>query len=237
MGSLSTNGMQPEPQEANYPAGSIALPLPSQSTPQSALEYQPAASSQPPPFENAPIADLGGIRTLGVGTAFGGGMVISAENPASQMSFLSFAYLLPSLEMQFFTHRGHSIDISAPIVNTLLQLSLSHGQVLVGSIDLFYNFNVGSGRVRFLVGPGVGLAEGYSFRDGFIRNGYLALRFPAEFGVEFLTRRRGFGFKLLARPWAHIGTASDGSMPGPAFGGGVIGALGLSFYKTGPMPD
>lgn len=219
-GSLPSNGVQPEPQETssgNSPPS--APPTPSPNVPRLA----PARQSEPP-LDTPESTSFSGIRNWGIGTAFGAGF------SAGPRSTPSLALGLPSLEVQSFTRRGHSIDISLPIFNMLYVLGLSGGKVVVLGVDFFYNFNLGSGRVRFLVGPGLGLAAGIVGDVG-----VFALRIPAEVGVEFLTKKRGFGFKILARPWAEVGYA--GNIAGAVFGGGLMGALGLSWYKTGPWTD
>lgn len=197
----------PNPESRPTQPGEVSAPAPSQ-----APDQEVPSGALPPRIEE---------RKWGLGTAVGGGFAFAQVNGTSA---LSPAFLLPSFEMGFFRSNGHSIDLSIPIVNTLFVAQLSGFRTFVFSIDAFYNFNLGPGRVRFLIGPGLGLAFGVS------SGAFFGLRLPAEVGVEFMTRARGFGFKILARPWLQIETATGAS--GAFFGGGLMAALGFSFYKT-----
>jgi hypothetical protein len=130
---------------------------------------------------------------------------------------------LPSLEMQFFTRRGHSIDVSVPITNTIVIAAVA--RIFFWSTDVFYNFNLGRGRVRGLLGPGLGagLAVGSGGSAGY-------LRVPILGGVEILSPRARFGFKVQARPFFNLAFGSSATSVIVAPGGGVIGELAFSFY-------
>jgi hypothetical protein len=121
-----------------------------------------------------------------------------------------------TLELQFFTSREYSIDVSTPIASIIWESIETHGFVF--STDAFFAFNLGSGTARFVAGPGVGFSVFHSTAGG--------VRIPAELGLEVTNRR--LGFKILARPWAEF---DFGSVPSPV-GGGVLTALVLSWYAS-----
>ena len=166
-------------------------------------------------------------RSFGVGTAFGAGYAsyTAVSSTGSTDSRASFALLLPTLELQFFTRRGHSIDISVPISNLAIVSAVTEGFFFMS--DVFYNFNVGRGRAQLLLGPGLGVGLG-SVSGAFA----MSFRVPATVGVEFLTRARGFGFKIMLRPYVEFAVAGGGGASASAVGGGALFALGLSWYGT-----
>ncbi|MEZ4313507.1 MAG: hypothetical protein R3F14_36250 [Polyangiaceae bacterium] len=147
-------------------------------------------------------------RAIGVGTALGGGFGSAGQG-------ISGAFLLPTAELQFFMPAEYSIDVSVPVLNMALVSALTGGVLLGG--DMFFNVNAGDGRVRFVGGPGIGFA----FAE--INNrSVAAVKIPAQIGFEALSKRRTFGFKLMARPWVEAG---DGG-----FGGGLLGVVAFSGY-------
>ena len=164
-------------------------------------------------------------RSFGVGTAFGGGYAAATvvSSTGSKASGGSPALLLPTIELQFFTRRGHSIDISVPISNMVIVSAALEGFFFMS--DVFYNFNLGDGRVQFLCGPGLGLSLG-SVSGAFA----MSFRVPATVGVEFLTRARGFGFKIMLRPYMEFAVGEGGGNTASGVGGGALLDLGLSWY-------
>lgn len=165
------------------------------------------------------------LRRYGIGSAIGagyaGGTVLGGQFAAS------LGLLLPSLELRLFNKRGASIDLSIPVSNTIVVGAL--GRVFVWSTDLFYNFNLGPGGVRFLAAPGVGLSV---FAGSGV--GGASLRVPAILGVEFLTRGRGFGFQIRGRPHFEIAYAGRGSSAAMGIGGGFMAELAVVGYATAP---
>lgn len=166
-------------------------------------------------------------RSFGVGTAFGGGYaaVSVVSSTGSTESGGNLALLLPTLELQFFTRRGHSIDISVPISNLLIVSAVTEGFFFMS--DVFYNFNMGNGQAQLLLGPGLGLSMG-SVSGAFA----MSFRVPATIGVEFLTRARGFGFKIMLRPYVEFAVGEGSGSTASAVGGGALLDLGLSWYGT-----
>ena len=171
-------------------------------------------------------------RTWGIGTVFGAGVTggtigTAIADPIQPDTALSSgagpSILLPTLELSFFLRRGHSINISIPVVNSVV-VSAQVGAFYFGS-DFFYNFNIGHGQVRLLLGPGLGynLLIGGGYQMG-------GIRIPGEIGVEFLTRTRRFGFKIMGRPWLEFDFGTNGSTSAGSVGGGIVGLLGFSFY-------
>ena len=166
-------------------------------------------------------------RSFGVGTAFGAGYaaVSVVSSTGSTASGASPALLLPTLELQFFTRRGHSVDISVPISNLLIVSAVTEGFFFMS--DVFYNLNIGDGQAQFLLGPGLGLSMG-SVSGAFA----MSFRVPATIGVEFLTRARGFGFKIMLRPYVEFAVGQGSGSSASGVGGGALLDLGLSWYGT-----
>ncbi len=161
-------------------------------------------------------------RVFGIGTAVGGGFAATTVTSSSRSdSSLGPALLLPTLELQFFTSGGSSIDITMPLTNMILVSNALEGVVVTA--DVFFNFNVGKGSTRLVIGPGVGFSI-----VAVDRGSAGSFRLPAELGFEVLNKKQSFGFKLLARPWFEIASGSRAS----ATGGGLLGALVFSGYAT-----
>lgn len=163
-------------------------------------------------------------RTAGAGVGVGGGCGLASVLGLPSGS-AGGALLLPALELRFFLASGHSIDLSVPIVNSVLA-SVLLGGFTVG-LDGFYNFNAGTEGVRFLVGPGLGasvlVAGGAAI---------FALKVPVVLGVEFLTEGRGFGFSVQARPHFDLALGSFYGGSAVTAGAGVLGVLAFNWYGT-----
>lgn len=213
------------------PAPVVVTPAAPAYAPGYAPGYGPGPGPGPGPGGYYP-GDYYPRRTWGIGTVFGAGVTggtigTAIADPIQPDTVLSSgagpSILLPTLELSFFLRRGHSINISIPVVNSVV-VSAQVGAFYFGS-DFFYNFNIGHGQVRLLLGPGLGynLLIGGGFQMG-------GIRIPGEIGVEFLTRSRRFGFKIMGRPWLEFDFGTNGSMSGGSVGGGVLGLLGFSFY-------
>lgn len=160
-------------------------------------------------------------RTFGFGTAFGGGFSAATSNSGSGSGTVGPALLFPTLELQGFFKKEYSLDITMPITNMIIVSNAVRGFLF--NIDAFFNANVGKGTERLVIGPGLGFAV-LSSSSGSAGT----LRLPAQLGFELLSRKRGFGFKLLARPWAEFAFGTGGT----AVGGGLLGALVFSGYST-----
>lgn len=183
---------------------------------------------------NAPEPPIQQRRAWGLGTALGGGFAgASLVTTAGGSTYLRPALMLPSFEARIFLRSGFSIDISAPILNSVITSAAYRGIAWI--TDVYFNFNVGQGSVRLLAGPGLGFAV--------IAGSVLAasvagasLRVPGVIGLEILTPGRGFGFQILAQPWLEIALAgaatSTASASGSAVGGGAIFLLGFVGYVT-----
>lgn len=183
----------------------------------------------------AALADDAPKRWIGFGGTLGFGVAgLTTVGFSSNESGVVVPYPdITSLEIQAFNRFGHSIDVSVPLVNTIIQSAIIGG--FIWQTDVFYNFNLGPSWVRFVVGPGLGArfgAVGTSFGGA----GLFTLRVPGEVGVELLSPGRGFGFKVLARPWfeANLATAfqSGGAASAAVLGGGALLSLGWSGYLT-----
>ena len=166
-------------------------------------------------------------RRFGLGTAIGSGYAVGAALSSGASLGGNVALEAPSLEMQFFTRRGHSIDISVPVTNTIIVAAVAG--IFAWSTDVFYNFNLGRGRVRGLLGPGLG--AGFAVAGG-VSAGFL--RVPVMGGVEFLSPRARFGFKIRARPFFDLAFGTGPSASVLAVGGGAFGELVFSFYGRRP---
>lgn len=173
------------------------------------------ASAQPLPAPH---------RRYGIGSAIGAGYLGGSATGGSFAG--TVGVLLPTMELRFFNRRGGSVDLSVPISNTLVAGAFA--RIFAWSTDVYYNFNLGPGRVRFLAAPGLGFAvlAGYGA-------GGVSLRVPAILGVEFLSPGRGFGFQIRGRPHFEVGYASSGSSSLTAIGGGFMAELAFIGYATG----
>jgi hypothetical protein len=187
-----------------------------------ALVGAPAAAHADDFMPSEP-ASQGPQRVFGFGTAFGGGVAAATavSGGGSSASFVGPALLLPTLEFQGFFPGEYSLDVTLPVTNMILVSSAMKGFLF--STDVFFNANIGKGTERFVVGPGLGFSV--LALDG---GSATTFRLPAQIGLEILTKKRGFGFKLLARPWLEVASGSRAT----AVGGGVLGALVFSGYST-----
>jgi hypothetical protein len=173
-------------------------------------------------------------RVFGLGSAFGGGVQsvtsVSSTGSTSYGGKITGAVLLPSLELQFFLPKEYSIDLSVPVTNMVLISAISKGYYI--SADLMFNVNAGSGSTRFVAGPGIGFTTAkftiFTNLVGSPRTTVTTVRIPGQIGVEWLSKKRNFGFKLLARPWLDIAPSAATNN----IGGGVLGVLDFMGYVT-----
>lgn len=152
-------------------------------------------------------------RSIGFGTAFGGGFSGSGRS-------VNGAILFPTAELQIFLPKEYSIDVSMPVLNMALSSALLGGFVF--GTDLYFNVNAGKGRVRFVGGPGLGIA--------YAQIGYqdvAVLKIPAQLGFEVLNKKRSFGFKMIARPWLEVPVGGSASAD---TGGGMLAVFAFSGY-------
>jgi hypothetical protein len=195
---------------------------------------EPAAPAPDPQQTPAPQQPVTGVvvaserglhRNFGFGTAFGGGILsASAFGPTGasvgSLDILPAIYL-PTFEAQFFIDHRYSIDWTVPVVNVAI------ASAIIGAFafqtDVFFNFNIGKGNARMILGPGLGfsLVAGDGGAVG-------SIRIPAEIGIEAITNNEVFGFKVMARPWLEIVPISEVSV----VGGGAVLELGFSGYLT-----
>lgn len=184
----------------------------------------PAQPASPPPqVAPAPAQQPGLHRNFGFGTAFGAGVVAAgAFSPTGSISTgVLPAVMLPTFEAQFFIDHKYSIDVSIPVTNIVIASAVLES--FVYATDVFFNFNVGTGNARMVIGPGLGFS--------FIASGSNAIgsiRIPAEIGLEAITNNEAFGFKVLARPWVEFVPTRESSV----VGGGALLLLGFSGYLT-----
>lgn len=183
------------------------------------------------------------LRVWGLGTVIGGGygdvLGISQcksirDGAAPCMTTLLAPapyFLFPTLEVRVFTRNGDSINLSIPVVDSMVK-GFAGG---LGSFaaDVFYNFNFGRGIVRFFVGPGIGfnMTAGIPVDDN-QRISTGSLRLTGLVGVEFVTPDHHFGFQIRMRPWMQGTFGSIGSAPANGFGGGVFGEVVFMGYGT-----
>jgi len=175
-------------------------------------------------------ADEGDPRVFGIGSAFGAGVQAAAVvglGGANAKTGVLPAVDLPTLEFQYFLPRTHgfSIDLSVPLTNVIVVSAVTKSFYF--GADAFFNFNLGRGSFRGVVGPGIGFeAFVASSSAGTVSAG--GIRIPAEVGFEVLSSERHFGFKLLARPFAEFVPAGGVS----AVGGGALLLLDFMGYYT-----
>lgn len=186
-------------------------PDPARATP---AETAPDVDASPPDFLS-PARE----RSFGFGTAFGGGFSGGANGSGP-------ALLLPTAELQIFLPGEFSIDVSVPLLNMALG-SVLIGGTLVGG-DLYFSLSAGEGKTRFVAGAGVGFAYVSAHYDT-----VTAVKVPLQLGFEVLSKRRTFGFKVLARPWLEF--ANDGYAT--QAGGGLLGALVFTGYALSDRPQ
>jgi len=165
-------------------------------------------------------------RIFGAGTALGGGVAaytVAGSTGSTSVSGVSPALLLPSLEIQGFLPDEYSIDVSIPLTNIIIIAAAT--DIFLWNTDFFFNFNFGDDGIRGIVGPGVGFSV--ASLSGSTAGSF---RLPAELGVEFLTAQSGFGFKMMARPYAEFAFAQGSTARG--VGGGVLGVISFTGYVT-----
>jgi len=167
-------------------------------------------------------------RRFGFGLYGGGGVGVfvpvvahPCTGDSCAESFLGGIIDFSTLEFQVFPfrHREFSIDVSSRLTETFLGLSCGY---FTGE-DVFFNFNVGSGTARLLIGPGLGYSVQVCHSAAAAE-----FRIPAEIGIELITNRESFGFKFLMRPLFE--TYRDRQHTIYAGGGGMF-LLGMSGYK------
>lgn len=183
------------------------------------------------------------LRVWGLGTAVGGGYgdvtgiprckSIPAGDAPCMVTLLSPSpyFLYPTLEARVFTRNGDSINLSIPVVETLVKGFV--GGLGSFAADVFYNFNFGRGIVRFFVGPGVGfhMTAGVPVGES-ARISTGSARLTGLLGVEFVTPDHHFGLQIRMRPWMQATFGSIGGEPANGFGGGVFGEVAFMGYGT-----
>jgi hypothetical protein len=155
-------------------------------------------------------------RGVGLGTAFGGGIAAGgayAPGGASGFTYVSPAVELPAVEGLFFIDDHLSIDVSIPIMNTIIVAAL--GNAVAWATNVYLDFSIGDDWVRFIVGPALGFAvvSAPGITVGQINVGALV-------GLELLSSGRGFGFRVMSRPQVQFPLANLG-------GGFVVGGNAL----------
>jgi hypothetical protein len=166
---------------------------------------------------------------FGMGTAIGAGwasaVVTTVSGESETGSGLSLN--LGSLELEFFLPRAGavdmSIDVSLVLTDTII-VSFGIGGFYT-ELAMFYSIYVGQRRVRGVFSLGAGMSI-LAAEDIFA----IAPEVPARIAVEFLTRSRGLGFRLGARPFFTAAYASGFGDEGWGIGGGVIGEFSFSYY-------
>lgn len=160
-------------------------------------------------------------RVFGVGTSFGGGVAGADSFSGSSGTGPLPALLLPTLELSVFLPHEFSLQLVLPVLNMAVTSAVAGGALV--NMDLLFKANVGSGKARFVAGAGFG----FSYLE--VRSDSAAsLRIPGQLGFELLSKKRGFGFGMSARPWAEIATGSSSD----AVGGGLLGVLTFTGYVT-----
>jgi hypothetical protein len=163
-------------------------------------------------------------RSFGVGTAVGFGAGATAIKTGSlEATGVGALLMLPSLELRFFLNDTLSLDISSPVLNTVVIGAAGYG--FGWRSDLHLTFNFGSGTARAMLGPGLGATIVTTGGDVGV-----GLVIPGILGVELLTDGRGFGFQVGARPFLAFNLSGIGSYS--VLAGGVIGVLGFVWYGT-----
>jgi hypothetical protein len=174
-------------------------------------------------------------RSFGVGTAIGGGYVLATADPTSWDVLTAKgtpSLLLPSLELRFFFAGERSLDLSVPVVNSLVIGMADH--LFATSVEAYYNFNfeLGSERTRLLLGGGLGLS--LAVGGGSSGTGAAALRIPVIVGVEFMSLERDFGFQIRAHPWVEFAGGKVASIATNSVGAGVMAEIAILGYGLAP---
>jgi len=233
------DGLAPESPEAEAPESSEPVP------PGSSETADRLAASPPPPtsvavvppgyvLADAPVLDEPELvapplrRVIGLGTALGGGVAVGGAytfgSGATTSGYLGPALEIHSLEAQFFFNDHLSLDISIPLLNTIIiaiaSASASFDQPVPWATNFFLDFSIGDDWVRFIVGPSVGFAA-VAYRGTV----YAQINAGAMVGLELLTRGRAFGFRIMTRPQVQFVLPSGSS----AFGVGGLALLEVGF--------
>jgi hypothetical protein len=145
-------------------------------------------------------------RGFGLGIGFGGGVGVGTLRVNKTLDDTSASpeiILPPTAEFSWYLPGEHAINLYIPLLNNLIGSGLVGG--FVWNTDVMFTFNVGSGDLRFVTGPGVG----FTLLVGTISsNGQHAtaggFRIPGEAAVEYLWANHTWGVKLGARPWIEI---------------------------------
>ena len=173
-------------------------------------------------------------RSYGVGTAIGGGYTLATVEVrgVDVLTTHTPVVLLPSLEVRIFLANERSLDISVPVVNTLVIAMTDH--VAAIGIETFYNMNfeLGSNRTRLLLGPGFGL--NVAAGGGSSGTGAASFRIPVVVGVEFMSLERNFGFQIRAHPWVEAGFGKVASIAPSPLGAGVMAEIAILGYGLSP---
>lgn len=166
------------------------------------------------------------IRRWGFGSRMGAGYMGGGFPGSSASNTITvgvgFKAELPSFDFRYFFENGGSLDISLNITTTII------GAAAIGILYLdpyvAYSFNFGAGTTRAIISLGLRLIlAGNS--DYFI----FGLRVPVNLAVEFLTRRRNFGFQIYARPFFHL---QPSTREDTAVGGGIMGGIAFMGYRA-----
>jgi len=175
-----------------------------------------------------PAPDPAPERRYGIGMTVGGGYGVGMPTGFLAAGFRTVEQgvrapevVLPILEFAAFNRTGSAFEVLVPVTDFSTSLPLNFRTLFY--VDTFYAFNFGKGPARFIVGPGSGFAVGISG---------LALRFPAETGIELLTKSQAFGFKLLARPYVEL-LPTENEV---GAGGGATFVIGLFGYPQRKKP-
>lgn len=166
-------------------------------------------------------------RVFGLGTALGGGIAFGGayalgSGGASIEAYPAPALEIHSLEAMFFFDDHLSLDISIPLLNTII-IGIASGseQIVPWGTNFLLDFSIGDDWVRFLVGPSVGIGL-LAYRSSV----FLQINVGAMLGLELLTRGRAFGFRIMTRPQAQFAITS---VPSHTIGIGGVAMLELGF--------
>ncbi len=215
-------GEAPRTAPVETPVVEAAVVLPPPPPPPQATVSAIAAS---PPVESLPLSDGPRDRVVGLGTAIGGGVAVGgvyAPGSSGSIGYVGPAIELPSFEGLFFIDDHVSIDVSIPLLNTVIVGVLPSG-FFAWATNVGLDFSIGDSWVRFIVGPELGFAVvSYS---GYTRG---QINLGALVGVELLSRGRGFGFRIMTRPQVQFSLPTDGGVFG--VGGNALLELGFIGY-------
>ncbi|MCA9719481.1 MAG: hypothetical protein KC468_32750 [Myxococcales bacterium] len=187
-----------------------------------------------PPAEPRPPEDPFPRRAWGLGaTLVGVGASTTTRLFSDPGVFPNFlAVNTPTLELRAFLRRGDaretsSIDVSIPVINSLI-FSVTGRGFGIGA-DVYYSYEFGRGVTRLIIGPGLGFAV--SVADD---RALGAARVVGQAGLSLVPRGAKFSFQLLGRPYfavvpgTYTGEAAAEHAP---YSGGVLFVLGLVVYR------